>query len=166
MEDEKMTEQKLVTNPSQGARLAEPIGWLRREFDRVFDDLVRQPERLFNFRPMSVAASSFPLVEITEKDDEYKISADVPGFKPDQISVSLADGVLVISGDVDESSKSEEDGLVIEERHRGSFQRRIALPGAVAEDGVKARLKHGVLKVSVPKAKAPSPKSVHIEAED
>lgn len=161
-----MAEKDLVTtSPStRSGRLAEPISWLRKEVDRVFDDLVRQPDRLFNFG--SLRSAGFPLVEIKDKDDAYKISADVPGFQPDQISVSVADGMLVISGEADDTTRTEEDGLVIEERHRGSFERRIPLPGAVAGDGVKAKLRRGVLKVSVPKAKAPSAQTVPIEVED
>lgn len=154
-----------TTKPASPGPLAEPINWLRKEVDRVFDDLVPQSGRLFDFGP-GLRLPRFPLVEVKDNGDEYKVSADVPGFKPDQISVTMTDGVLVISGAVDETSKSDEGGLVVEERHRGSFERRIALPGATAGDGVKAKLKHGVLKVSVPKAKASSGKAVPVEAGD
>lgn len=160
-----MADKDLVTTkPAASAPFAEPINWLRKEVDRVFDDLVPSG-RLFDFGP-TLRLPKFPLVEVKDKGDEYKISADVPGFQPDQISVTVIDGVLVISGAVDETSSRDEDGLVVEERHRGSFERRIALPGATAGDGVKARLKHGVLKVSVPKAKAPSGKAIPVEAGD
>ncbi|GLT01636.1 molecular chaperone Hsp20 [Sphingobium jiangsuense] len=152
--------------PARAGKLAEPINWLRKEVDRVFDDLVRQPDRLFDFGFGNPRLPNFPLVEIKDKDDAYRINADVPGFQPDRISVSVADGVLVIKGEADDSSRSEEDGVVVEERHRGSFERRIPLPGAVADDGVKARLKNGVLKISVPKAKAPSARAVPIETGD
>ncbi len=161
-----MADKDLVTTkPARSGSPADPINWLRREVDRVFEDLIPQSGRLFDFGA-SLRMPKFPLVEVQDKGDEFKINADVPGFQPDQISVSVSDGVLVISGHVEESSKSDEDGLVVEERHRGAFERRIALPGATAADGIKAKLKHGVLKVSVPKAKAPSAKSVRIEAED
>ena len=152
-------------SPAGQGPLADPINWLRKEVDRVFDDLFRQPERLFDFRG-SLPVPGFPLVEIKDDKDAYKISADVPGFRPEQISVTVTDGVLVISGAADESSRNEEDGLIVEERHRGSFERRIPLPGAVAGDGLKARLKHGVLKVRVPRAKAPAVKPVAVEVED
>lgn len=154
-----------ITKPAPSSPLAEPINWLRKEVDRVFDDLIPQSGRLFDFGP-SLRLPKFPLVEVKDKGDEYKVSADVPGFLPDQITVTMSDGVLVISGAVDQTSRSNEDGLVVEERHRGSFERRIALPGATAGDGVKAKLKHGVLKVSVPKAKTPSGKAIPVEAGD
>lgn len=161
-----MADKDLVTTkPAPSSRFAEPINWLRKEVDRVFDDLIPQPDRLFDFAT-SPRLPRFPLVEVKDNGDEYKVSADVPGFQPDQISVTVTDGVLVISGAVDETSRSDEDGVVVEERHRGSFERRIALPGATAGDGVKAKLKHGVLKVSVPKAKAPSGKVIPVEADD
>jgi len=162
-----MAESNPITtlSPARPSRFAEPISWLRREVDRVFDDLFRQPERLFDFGG-SLRLPDFPLVEIKDDEDAYKISADVPGFRPDQISVTATDGVLVISGEADEHSKSEEGGLIVEERHRGSFERRIPLPGAIAGDGLKAKLKHGVLKISVPKAKAPDAKPIPVEVED
>lgn len=147
-------------------RAVEPISWLRRELDRVFDDFVRAPDRLFNFGSTGFLARSFPFVEVKDRDGEFQISADVPGFNPDQISVSIDNGVLIITGEADEVSKSEEDGLIVQERHRGSFERRIALPGAVADNGLKAKLKQGVLKVSVPKAKAPAAIPVTVEADD
>lgn len=157
-----------VTNSlsTRSGRIAEPISWLRKEVDRVFDDLVHQPDHLFDFGSGILRLRSFPLVEIKDRDDEYKISADVPGFQPDQISVSVSDGMLVIRGEADDTTKSEEDGVVIEERHRGSFERRIPLPGAIAGDGVKAKLRRGVLKVAVPKARIPEAKAVPVETED
>lgn len=160
-----MAEKDVVTaRPAASGKLADPINWLRREVERVFDDLIPRSERLFDFGA-GARLPKFPLVEIKDKGDEYRINADVPGFQPDRISVSVADGVLVISGEVDETSRSDEDGLVVEERHRGAFERRIPLPGATAGDGIKARLKHGVLKVTVPKAKAPAARSVPVEAD-
>jgi HSP20 family protein len=154
-----------ITKPTPPSRFAEPINWLRKEVDRVFDDMMPESRRLFDFGT-SLTFPKFPLVEVKDKDDEYRISADVPGFQPDQISVTVSDGVLVISGAADETTRTDEDGLVVEERHRGSFERRIALPGATAGDGVKAKLKHGVLKISVPKAKAASAKPIPVEVED
>lgn len=154
------------TLPARAQRTVEPISWLRRELDRVFDDFVRVPDRLFDFGASGFLSPNFPLVEVKDRNGEYKISADVPGFEADQISVSVSDGVLIITGEADESRKSEEDGLIVQERHCGSFERRIALPGAVAGDGLKAKLKHGVLKVSVPKAKTPSATPITVEADD
>jgi HSP20 family protein len=161
-----MADNDLVTTKplAPEGRLAEPINWLRREVDRVFDDLMPRAGRLFDFSA-NLTFPKFPLVEVKDKDDEYRISADVPGFQPDQISVTVTDGVLVISGETDETTRSDEDGLVVEERHRGSFERRIALPGATTGDGIKAKLKNGVLKIAVPKAKTASAKPVPVEVE-
>lgn len=161
-----MADKDLVTTKplAPEGRLAEPLNWLRREVDRVFDDLMPRSGRLFDFSA-GLAFPKFPLVEVKDKGDEYKVSADIPGFQPDQISVTVTDGVLVISGETDETTKSDEDGLVVEERHRGSFERRIALPGATTGDGIKAKLKNGVLKIAVPKAKAASAKPVPVEVE-
>lgn len=161
-----MADKDLVTTkPVPSSPFIEPINWLRKEVDRVFEDIMPSSGSLFDFGS-SIRFPKFPLVEVKDKGEAYQISADVPGFQPDQISVTVADGVLTISGAVDESTKRDEDGLVVEERHRGSFERRIPLPGAAAGDGVTAKLKHGVLKISVPKAKAPAAKQITVETEN
>ncbi len=128
----------------------DPLDWLRSEVDRLFDDVGHPTRRLFDWS--SFSASAFPPVDVAEKDGKYRVTAEVAGFDPDSITVSCLDDALIIKGAVDEASESEDDGLIVSERHRGSFERRIPFPGPIDPDKIKAKFKNGALRITVPKA--------------
>lgn len=93
--------------------------------------------------------------------DSYKVVVDAPGMSADDLSITLSDGVLTISGKKKTEHRTEDrEGRVLRrERAFTSFTRSFSLPGegAVNEDEVQASLANGVLEVVVPKT-APPPK--------
>lgn len=126
-----------------------PVGWLRTEIDRLFDDFGRPGRSLFDFAsrdPMPV-----PALEMTETDSGYKVTAELPGMVQDDINLELADGVLSISGEKKAESEKKDNGRLISERRYGAFQRQIAVPSDVDPDAVTATFHDGVLTVSLAK---------------
>ena len=109
--------------------------------------------------PMSAWA---PVLDVREDADNFAISAELPGLKRNDISVSLQDGALVISGE--RTVEKVEEGVEIhrQERFYGKFQRALTLPTPVAADKIKAQYKDGVLTVTLPKAEEAKPKQIDI----
>src|SRR5260370_38369660 len=73
---------------------ASPFLALHREMNRLFDDTIRS----FDMSSMFGRTASWPSVEISETDKEYRVSADVPGLEEKDVEVLFSDGVLTIRG--------------------------------------------------------------------
>lgn len=138
---------ELTPAPARGRAVqASPFGWLRTEIDRLFDDFT--PTRsIFNFG----ALAPVPALEMNEQDKKYLLSAELPGMKEEDVEVSVADGMLTLSGEKREESERKDDGHLLSERRYGAFERRIPLPADVDADAVSAEFANGVLTITLPK---------------
>jgi HSP20 family protein len=92
-----------------------------------------------------------PTTNVAETDNEYEVTVELPGMKPDEFNVEMHNGDLLIKGEKKE--EKEEQGKTYHriERSHGEFRRLIPLPGAVDEEKITADYKEGVLKITVPK---------------
>ena len=130
----------------------------RREVDRVFD-------RFFNPSTTQGLAIWAPAVDVRETNDELHVTAELPGLKPEDVNVTVENGVLTISGEKkQEVQEGKEDGnYYLFERRYGRFERSFTLPRTVNADRVKARFENGILTVALPKAEEAKPRKVQIE---
>jgi HSP20 family protein len=99
--------------------------------------------------PRSAAAAPFPAVDLIETPAAFVLSADLPGLVPASLELAIAPRVLALSGRL--------RGTLARPR---AFRRRIALPAEVEPGSARGSLRHGVLRLRVPKrlrlvAKAP-----------
>jgi HSP20 family protein len=137
-----------VQYQSQGS---DPILSFRREVDRLFDDLFRGSfPSLGSGFGLGRAIGAWPNVELSETDREIRITAEVPGMSEKDVELLLEDGVLTLRGE--RKSETEDKDRGYSERYYGRFERRIALPSNVDEQGAKADFKDGVLSVTLPKS--------------
>lgn len=102
-------------------------------------------------------------VDVEDNGNEYLIEAEVPGIDKKDINVELNDGKLMISITRDENSESKKKNFIHRERRYSSMSRSIYLEDA-KPDGIKAKLKNGLLKVVVPKEEKPN-NSITIDVE-
>lgn len=83
--------------------------------------------------------------------DYYEISLELPGVTPEDIDITVQDGMLSIQGvkrfDIEEAGRT----YFFSEREYGAFQRAFRMPPDVAGEGIDAAFKHGVLTVRIPK---------------
>lgn len=107
-----------------------------------------------------------PAVDIKEEADKFIIHADIPGVKPEEINVSMEDGVLTIKGEKKTEAKTDEEGYKRVERTYGSFYRRFSLPDTANSDAISAQSKHGVLEIIIPKREAVQPKKIEVTMAD
>lgn len=105
-----------------------------------------------------------PACDITEDEQEYLVTADLPEVKKDEVKVNIDNGVISISGErKTKSEKKDKDKKYHRiERSYGSYQRSFRLPENVKEEGVKAEFKDGVLRVHLPKGGDQSQKNIQI----
>lgn len=142
---------------------ASPLGWLRGEIDRLFDDFsfARPPRSAFNF-PVELDALR-PVTDLVDEGTAYRLSVELPGLKQEDISVEYRDGTLTISGEKKEETENKEGGCLISERRYGSVRRQLSLPADVDPNGISAEFKDGVLKLNLKKDEAAAAKGRKIE---
>ncbi len=94
--------------------------------------------------------------DVHEHDDKYELDIDLPGFKKDEIRLSLENGYLSVSAakGLSKEEKDKKGKLIRQERYAGSMQRSFYVGDAVTQEDVKAKFEDGVLKLSIPKNEA------------
>ena len=162
---------KKASEPAFAPEAWRPFEALRNEVDRLFEDFGtedfwRRPFRsLARFEKAQKLMAS-PAVDITETDNAYEITAELPGLDEKNIEVNVANGGLTIKGEKKEEKEEKQKGYYASERRYGSFERYFGLPEGVDADKIAASFKNGVLKVTLPKtAEAQKPaKTIEVKA--
>jgi len=136
---------------------------LRREIDRVFQGYSPSGwSRPYSaFLPGS-AARSYPLVNVTEKPEEYVVEALAPGLDPDSLDVTVKANTLTISGEKKALEGVEPEQYHRNERATGKFVRTLTLGAEIDEKKVVARYTNGLLVVTLPRAESAKPKRVAV----
>ena len=99
-------------------------------------------------------------VDVREENDDFVISAFVPGLKADDLNIQILDDVVSIEG---EFSNGHNDYLLHELPH-GSFRRTLQLTTPVNADKADAKINDGLLNLRLPKAESARPKTIKIAA--
>lgn len=136
------------------------IPFNRRETNlfRFMDDIERN---LFN---PSISGKDQFRCDISEKDNAYLLSAELPGFDRKDIHVEVDGGMLTISASHNEEheEKDEAGNFIRRERRYGSFSRSFNAEG-IDVDGIKANYENGVLTLDLPKARVAEKQARSIE---
>jgi HSP20 family protein len=125
----------------------------------MLEDMWTRPFRGFE----DFARGFTPSVEVSEKEDEILIKAEIPGLDPKDIDVSVENNSLIISGEKKREQKDEKENYVHMECSYGMFNRVIPLRSDVDREKVTADYKNGVLSVKLPKTAGSRSKKISIE---
>jgi len=132
----------------------------------AFQDLEREVDRLLgsmNFTMQGVRLGrNFPAVNFYDFEDHFLLTAELPGTNREDLELSLADGVLALKGKRGFPEDVPENAFRRTERFRGAWQRTINLPDRIIEEGLKAELTKGILKITLPKAPETTPRQIPI----
>ncbi len=90
-------------------------------------------------------------VDVTETKDEVHVRATVPGFKREDIALSVEGDILMLTGETEVRDKREDENKVFTEWRSNKFCRKLTLPSEVDADKVVANLKDGLLQLTLPK---------------
>jgi HSP20 family protein len=132
---------------------------LRRAMDRLFEDF--SPNRSLRSGGEN-AELTFP-VDISENDNEITVKAVLPGVKPEDVDITISEGVLTIRGHTRQEKEEEKENFYRREIRYGSFARSIPLPTRVNQDQAGAEFNEGMLAIHLPKAEESRPKSIRIK---
>lgn len=122
------------------------------DFDRLFDGLFRNA--LTNLAAPGPALTDLAVrMDVSETDKAYIVHAELPGIEEKDIDVTLTDGILTISGEKKSESEDKSRTWHRVERSYGSFRRALSLPADADENGVTARMKHGILEIEIAKTR-------------
>jgi len=104
-----------------------------------------------------------PAVDFMESAAEYTLRAALPGWKPEQVTITYEGGMVSIEGEVEEQAEEHKDARVHrrEIRHR-SFSRAFSLPTDVDSTKAHAEFKDGMLTITLPKSEVVKPKQIRI----
>ena len=118
----------------------------RNEFD-LFRDFF-DGDDLFPIKRESTIMKT----DIKEKKDKYIIEMDLPGYDKENIQLSLKDGYLEVTAEVNKEENSDEnEKFVHKERYYGHCSRSFYVGDQIKEDEISAEFKNGTLKICVPK---------------
>jgi HSP20 family protein len=129
---------------------------LREAMNHLFDEA---------FTPMSmIRTMGAPSVDLYQTDDDIVVRASLPGMKAEDVQISITGEMLTIKGEFKEKQDKKEKSYHLRERHYGTFERTLTLPGLVQADKAQAEFEDGILTITLPKSEAIKPKSITVKA--
>jgi HSP20 family protein len=154
-----------LATPTPFGNTLEPWNDLHREIDMLFDSVMqgRQPVG-HNGEPRWT-----PAMDLVEHAEEFKLFVELPGVNPNDVTITVGNGLLTISGEKKterESVRTDYDGVRVYECQYGRFERSLTLPQYVNADSVSAQYDNGVLALTLPKAAAARRKTIEIATGD
>lgn len=129
-----------------------PFANFNRDFDRL-------AAALFN----GAESTHVPALTVYVTTDAYAAQFDVPGYKMEQLDITVENGTLIVKGSQSGSPTSAERRTLIAERSLGDFEHRFTLPEDVDADRVAAALEDGVLNVTLPKRPETQPRRIEVK---
>ncbi len=129
---------------------------LHQQMDQLFEDVwnaAGMPSRLPMPQNLGLAESSYlPQLDISGDEKNYEVTLDVPGFTESDINIEVNGDALTITGKKEDKNETKDKQFYRIERHYGSFKRTLSLPEDVNVDEVNAKLKDGILTLSMPRS--------------
>ncbi len=125
---------------------------LRSRFDRMFEEFGETRTHAWT-----------PAIDVERDNGNLVVHADLPGIKPEEVTLEVEDDVLTVSGSHEESTEKTDKDFVRRERRYGAFTRSIALPPGVDAKKIKASTHDGVLEVTIPMPKESKKETVAIK---
>ena len=140
--------------------------------DNLFDDWFDFPSfpelRNVDRKLYGRHASHEMKTDVHEHEDHFEVDIDLPGFKKDEIHISLENGMLTVGAakGVEKEEKDKRGKVIRQERYSGALQRSFYVGEHVTEEDVAAKFENGVLSLNIPKKeqkKLPERKTILIQ---
>lgn len=105
-----------------------------------------------------------PPINVREDGEQVYVEAELPGVRPDDVEISVENGMLTISGEKHAEQEQKEASWHVVERRYGRFERSFTLARAVDVDNIKASFRDGVLRITMPKREEAKPRRIRVDA--
>ena len=139
----------------------DPVSRMQRNISKLFDDF--SAIKWFEDHDVKDSDVFAPKSDIVESNDNYIIQVDLPGIKKNDITLTYKDNCLTISGERKQESERKTSDYVRHELQFGKFYRSYTLPNVGSLENVKATMKDGILKITVPKSEEKKIKEIKIQ---
>lgn len=142
---------KLMRRP----RYEMPLSRFRDQLEQIFE----QPD--FAMSEL-LGGGWLPAVDVLDGKDKLTVKAELPGFKREDLDVSVHENNLIISGERKSDEERKDGEFYRSERFYGRFHRSIPMPFPVETDKIEARYSDGVLTVTLPKSEHAKSKQIEV----
>jgi HSP20 family protein len=103
-----------------------------------------------------------PAVDIFEENGNIILKAELPGIEPKDVDVRVENNVLTLKGERHFDGEVKREDYHRVERTYGAFSRSFTLPTVVDTDKIKAEVKDGLLRLTLPKKEEAKPKHISV----
>lgn len=110
-----------------------------RMFDRMVDDFATEETRSIT-------------TDISENDQEYLITAELPGMEKKDVAISIDKNQLIIAAEIKEEKEETEKNWIRRERYQGTYKRSFVLDDTCNCEKINATMEKGILQVHIPKS--------------
>jgi HSP20 family protein len=134
----------------------DPFGGVQRDFESLLG-------RVLNGRVDAAPRTAGYAVDVREDAEHLYVDAELPGFKKEEVEITLENKTLTISGERKEVAGTENKGeLLLNERRITRFHRSFSLPQTISEQSVNAKLENGVLTITLDKREESKPRKITV----
>lgn len=132
---------------------------MRETINSFFDDL-------FTRLPVISGLGEWkPSIDLIDKGTDYVIMADLPGYTPENVKITVQENSVQLGGKIQEESDTTQGDFQVKERSFGTFSRSIPLPAQIKPEEARAKFKNGVLEITLPKVEVPAGRILDIDTE-
>jgi len=131
---------------------------VRFDYPRTCDNLVND----FFATGRIPMGTQFPVLDVIEQENDFIVTADLPGIKKEEVKITFENNVLTISGSRKSQEVPENARLLLNELRSGDFSRSIKFKQDVDTTKVSAEMNNGILTITLPKAESVKAKEIHI----
>ena len=137
---------------------------LTDRFNRIFGSgSASTPARREREEELSLGAW-MPPVDIAEEKDRIVLTAELPGFKENEIEIQMEGNVLTLRGERKFEEENKDRNYYRIERAYGQFVRSFTLPNNVDRENVKAMFRDGILEIELPKREEAKPRQIKVSS--
>jgi len=131
---------------------------VRFDYPKTYDSMI---EDLFS-NDCIPARSTYPVMDLVEKENETVVVAELPGVKKEDIKVTFENNVLTISGSRKPNEIGEKASFILNELRSGDFSRSVKFGQDVDTSKMSAEMNDGILTITLPKAESVKARVINI----
>lgn len=142
------------------------IDRMSKDMDSLWDQVFPASRRFLKELPVKALMgrdTAPPAIDIIERPDALIVKAELPGVEKDNVDISVQENRLTIAGKIERDKEDKKEDFYYSERSYTSYSRTVDMPCKVNADKITARLKNGVLTVTLPKAEDVKAKKITVE---
>jgi len=142
------------------------IDRMSKDMDSLWDQVFPASRRFLKELPVKALMgrdTAPPAIDIIERPDALVVKAELPGVEKDNVDISVQENRLTISGKIERDKEEKKEDFYYSERSYTSYSRTVEMPCKVNAEKITARLKNGVLTVTLPKAEDVKAKKITVE---